>query len=69
MLKFKTNARCAGCSAAIRKALGNIAPESSWNIDLESPDRILTYNGSDPVSADEVMKAVAAAGFKIEPIA
>lgn len=68
MIRFKTNARCAGCSAAIKKALAHIAPEGEWNIDLTSPDRVLTYTGAGAPDADAVMKAVEKAGFKIEPL-
>lgn len=66
MLKFRTNARCAGCSAAIAKALSSLAPATEWEIDLASPDRILTYSGAAPIAADDIMEAVRGAGFKIE---
>lgn len=68
MIRFKTNARCAGCSAAIKKALAHIAPEAEWDIDLTVPDRILTYNGADSPDAEAVVTAVENAGFKIEPL-
>lgn len=68
MIRFKTNARCAGCSSAIRKALADIAPEAEWDIDLTSPDRVLTYTGAGVPDAGAVMRAVEKAGFKIEPL-
>lgn len=67
-MKIKTNAKCAGCSAAIKKALASIAPAEEWEIDLSSPDRILTYKGSSEPSVDAVMAAVRAAGFQAEAL-
>ncbi len=65
-MKIKTNAKCAGCSAAIKKALSTLAPAEEWEIDLTSPDRVLTYTGSDEPSVDAVVAAVRAAGFQAE---
>lgn len=63
-MKFKTNAKCGGCSSAILKALAPIAPASDWEIDLASADRVLTYKGSADINADDVIKAVTGAGFQ-----
>ncbi len=65
-MKFKTNAKCGGCSAAIIDKLSNIAPAEYWSVDLSSPDKVLTYSGNDPVDAEAVMQAVRDAGFQIE---
>ena len=67
-MKFKTNAKCGGCSAAIIDALKALAPESEWSVDLASPDKILTYSGSKPLQAAESLAAVQGAGLKCEPI-
>lgn len=67
-MKIKTNAKCAGCSAAIKKALTPIAPAEEWEIDLTSPDRILTYTGAHEPSVSAVVAAVRAAGFQAEPL-
>ncbi len=65
-MKFKTNAKCAGCTAAITKALASIAPETDWTFDLSSPDKTLTYTGSKPINPDMTVKAIENAGFKAE---
>lgn len=65
-MKFKTNAKCAGCEAAIRMKLNGVLPESDWNIDLDSPDKVLTVKGD--VAASAIISAVEDAGFRIEQI-
>jgi hypothetical protein len=37
-----------------------------WNVDTNNPDKILTVEGEN-VIPEQVMKAVAQAGFDIEP--
>lgn len=64
-MRFKTNAKCGGCTAAILKALAGIAPESVWEFDLSSPDKTLTYVGDAPApDAAAVVSAIEKAGFK-----
>ncbi len=67
-MKFKTNARCGGCKAAITEALTVLAPAESWHIDLNDVNKPLTYTGVSTVSADDVMRIVRELGFKIEPL-
>ena len=40
-LKFKTNAKCGGCVAAIGAKLNKLVKEDAWSIDLKSPDKTL----------------------------
>ncbi|MDL2222222.1 heavy metal transport/detoxification protein [Parabacteroides sp. OttesenSCG-928-N08] len=65
-LKFKTNAKCGGCEAAIRMKLNNIINDSDWSLDLSDPDKVLTVKSD--VSATDIMEAVRDAGFSIAPI-
>ncbi len=67
-MKFRTNAKCGGCTAAIMKALSSLAPEDSWTFDLSSPDKTLTYIGADKLSEAEIVKAVESAGFQAVPL-
>lgn len=63
-MKFKTNARCQGCVAAIRKSLNPILDSELVTFDLTSPDRVMTVAADvDPVLVEE---AVTKAGFKVE---
>lgn len=68
-MKIKTNAKCAGCTAAIIKALAPVAPAADWNLDLSSPDKVLTYTGSGNPDAAEVVRLIEKAGFKAEQFA
>lgn len=65
-MKFKTNAKCGGCVAAIGRELDKIMTSDDWSIDLSSAERILTVTAD--VDAGDVLQRVAAAGFKAEVI-
>lgn len=65
-MKFKTNARCQGCVANIRKALAPIVDAEKVTFDLESPDRVMTVDADVP--AAEVIAAVKGAGFTCEQL-
>lgn len=65
-MKFKTNAKCGGCSSAIISALSSLAPASDWSLDLSTPDKILTYSGDKAISPEEVVDIITKAGFKAE---
>ncbi len=67
-MKFKTNAKCSGCTSAILKALAPLAPESEWTFDLASPDKTLAYIGSAALSVDEVVNVIRNAGFSAEQL-
>lgn len=64
-LKFRTSAKCAGCTAKIDGELAKILPAGSWSFDLSSPDKTLTVTGS-PVEAAKIAQAVQAAGYRAE---
>ena len=61
-LKFKTNAKCGGCVAAIGEKLNKLVKEEAWSIDLKSPDKVLTVTTD--LSSDTIISAVTEAGFK-----
>lgn len=65
-MKFKTNARCAGCKTAIINGVKHIFPNAEWTMDLDSADKVLEVHGipDDPVKAQEVVKAIEETGFK-----
>lgn len=65
-MKFKTNAKCGGCVAAIGEKLNKVIKENEWNIDLNSPDKTLTVTAD--VTPDSIIKAVNEAGFKAEEL-
>lgn len=63
---FKTNAKCGGCVTKIETSLNTAVARNQWNIDLSTPDRILTITSD--LSDEEVVRLVTAAGFKAEKI-
>lgn len=66
-LKFRTSAKCGGCTAKIDGELTKILPAGSWSFDLSSPDKTLTVTDS-PVEAAKIAQAVQAAGYRAEEI-
>lgn len=66
-LKFKTNINCGGCKAKVTPFLNEEKEISNWQVDLDSPDRILTIK-SDTVSPEKVVEAVGKAGFTAERV-
>lgn len=65
-MKFKTNAKCGGCVAAIGAKLNNVVKENEWSIDLKSPDKVLEVTTDVP--AETIVAAVHEAGFKAEQL-
>lgn len=65
-MKFKTNAKCAGCSTAIINGVKHIFPNAEWSLDLESADKVLEVHGipDDAERAAEVVRAIEQTGFK-----
>lgn len=65
--KFKTNAKCGGCVAAIGAALEkNGVAAGAWSLDLTLPDKVLTVEGD--LAAAEIVRIVAEAGFRAEAL-
>ncbi|WP_369526144.1 hypothetical protein [Parabacteroides goldsteinii] len=62
---FKTNAKCEGCLAKIEEILQGKISRGEWNLDLFDSNRPLTV-ASDKLAADDVVKLISKAGFKIE---
>lgn len=65
-MRFKTNAKCGGCVAAIGAKMNRLVNDNEWSIDLKSPDKVLEVTADVP--ADKVVAAVTEAGFKAEQL-
>ena len=63
---FRTTINCNGCVIKVGKVLNDPAI-SSWNVDTDTPDKILTVI-SDSLSADEIIGKIKSTGFKAELI-
>lgn len=65
-MKFKTNAKCAGCSSAILDAVRSKFPNQEWSLDLSTEDKILENHGvpDNSEQAAQVVKTIEETGFK-----
>lgn len=64
--KFKTNAKCSGCTAKIDSVLKKEAAAESWSYNLADPNRTLTITTS--LTPEDIVKMVAEAGYMAEQI-
>jgi copper chaperone len=67
-IKFKTTIKCSGCVATVTPGLNEAVGANNWQVDLQSPDRILTVNTNDTNKEKDVIKKLQDAGFKAEKI-
>jgi copper chaperone len=66
MSKFKTNIKCGGCIQTVRPYLESLKDIKKWEVDIASPDKILTVEGDIP--EDQIIQAIQAAGYKAEKL-
>lgn len=64
-IKFKTNLNCGNCVAKVAPSLDAAAGITSWSVDTNNPDKILTIE-SDSITIDEVLDLIEDKGFDIE---
>jgi copper chaperone CopZ len=62
-LQFNTNIKCMGCVGAVTAELDAVAGPQQWEVDLVSPDRVLTVQGEN-LSPEGVVEALARAGYQ-----
>ncbi len=61
-IKFNTNIKCMGCVSNVKPLIEKESKIISWEVDLESPDKILTIN-SDGMTSEQISELVNAAGY------
>ncbi|GAA4306022.1 heavy-metal-associated domain-containing protein [Nibribacter koreensis] len=59
--KFKTNIKCGGCISTVTPILDKTPGIYSWEVDTNSPDKVLTVEGD--ATSEAVILAVELAGF------
>lgn len=64
-VQFKTNIKCSGCIAAVTPVLNELAGEDNWEVDLLSPDKVLTVS-TDKADQQQIKKAIEEKGYKAE---
>jgi copper chaperone len=67
-IKFKTTIKCSGCVATVTPGLNQAVGANNWQVDLQSPDRVLTVNTNDTDQEKDVIKKLQDAGYKAEKI-
>lgn len=67
-VQFKTNIKCSGCIATVTPFLNEVAGEDNWQVDVQSPDKVLTVS-DEKVNSTEIKKAIEKAGYRAEELA
>ena len=64
-LKFKTNLECPNCEARVKPFLDKKEGVTSWQVDTDHPDKILTVE-TDSLEAKDIIKTIRRTGFVAE---
>ena len=67
-IKFKTTIKCSGCVATVTPGLNETVGANNWQVDLQSPDKVLTVNTNETNKEKDVIKKLEEAGYKAEKI-
>jgi len=65
--KYKTTMSCSGCVSKVEKFLNAEKDILKWNVDLNSPDKILTIE-TEKINPDEIPALLLKAGYKAEKL-
>ncbi len=66
--KFRTNIKCAGCIATITPALNELKGVVKWEVDTTNPEKILTLQSAEELTAGEVIEVLKGKGYNAEKI-
>ena len=67
-LKFKTNIECSNCEARVKPFLDKKEGITSWQVDTDSADKVLTVE-TDSLEAKDIIKTIKRTGFVAEEMA
>ena len=67
-LKFKTNINCGGCIATVTPSLDSLNGVKHWEVDTKNPDKILSVQTEDGLTANEVIEALKTKGYQARSI-
>jgi copper chaperone len=70
-LKFKSSLKCNGCVNAIKPFMDSVEEISSWNVDLDSSEKIIEVNTNNQNISDleeKLSKEITKIGYTIERI-
>lgn len=66
-IELKTNIMCGSCVAKVTPALNETAGQGNWKVDTQNPKKILSVT-ADNLNEEDVVKAVAKAGYRAEKL-
>ncbi len=64
---FKTNINCNGCKSAVTPFLDKESRISGWEVDTDSPEKILTVEVEN-IDSNEIIELITSAGYRIEKL-
>lgn len=64
--KFKTTIKCSGCVDAVTPFLNEVAGKGNWEVDMNSPIKILTVHSDTDQS--KIINAMEKAGYRAEEV-
>jgi copper chaperone len=67
-VQFKTNIKCSGCVATVTPVLNELVGEDNWEVDLQSPDKVLTIT-TEQAGKEEIKLAIEKAGYQAQTVA
>jgi copper chaperone CopZ len=62
--RYRTNLHCGSCVSAVKPLLDRAEGVESWDVDTDSPDKVLTVH-SDTLQPEAVRDLIARAGFEV----
>ncbi|MGV8879564.1 MAG: heavy-metal-associated domain-containing protein [Sphingobacteriaceae bacterium] len=68
ILKLKTDIKCGGCIAAVTPHLNKLSAIEKWEVDTQSPDKILTIQANDNIDSQQIIDILKTAGYKAEKV-
>ncbi|MFO0812820.1 MAG: copper chaperone [Gemmatales bacterium] len=63
--RFSTNLRCAGCIATIQPLLDATPAITTWSIETESPQKVLSVESREPLSLGQVNAILQATEYRV----
>jgi copper chaperone len=66
--KFHTNIKCSSCEAKVGKILSAEPGIVSFDVDLESKNRVLKVEAIDAIREEDIISMVNAAGYEAKPV-
>ena len=64
-LKFKTNLECSNCEARVKPFLDKKEGVTSWQVDTDHPDKVLTVE-TESLEPKDIIKVIKRTGFVAE---